>query len=308
MTLANKRKNLSKRDKIPQLTQNDNIMDSKFYLFENSTTLIMKNDNPYILSGFREDTANDIKKCFQSLFKLHNDTLNVWTHLIGGIWLSYLVYKSYIYAGPNERTLDVYVICGYLILASICLFTSAFYHLFRTYSVSSYIFLLTLDIMGITFQIFGSTFLATYFEFICHPFWQNIYLSLLIFFALLTAIFVPHLVRHRKTNLRSIILIFFASVGIVGWFHHYTLVDSHYNQYNSHSLFSILGTYFCIISGMLIRRAHVPERFSPGTFDIWLSSHQIFHVASAIGAYYLFIGYKQIHDWALHNCSEPLRY
>ncbi|KAM3451245.1 hypothetical protein MY4038_007653 [Beauveria bassiana] len=37
----------------------------------------------------------------------------------------------------------------------------------------------------------------------------------------------------------------------------------------------------------------IPERFAPGAFDIWLSSHQIFHVSILFAMYLNVLGLKQ---------------
>jgi adiponectin receptor len=49
--------------------------------------------NPYIKRGFRIN-FNSHTKLFKSLFMLHNETINVWTHLIGAIFFSYIVFMT----------------------------------------------------------------------------------------------------------------------------------------------------------------------------------------------------------------------
>ena len=52
-------------------------------------------DNQYILHGYRVDFINK-KDLFKSLFMRHNELLNIWTHLIGGIiFLILIVYISF---------------------------------------------------------------------------------------------------------------------------------------------------------------------------------------------------------------------
>ncbi|CAG8665824.1 1969_t:CDS:2, partial [Paraglomus occultum] len=41
-------------------------------------------ENPYIRSGYRFLTTK--RACLQSIFYLHNETCNIWTHLIGFIF------------------------------------------------------------------------------------------------------------------------------------------------------------------------------------------------------------------------------
>ena len=41
-------------------------------------------DNPYLLSGYRVNLSR--WECFRSLFQLHNETINVWTHFLGAVF------------------------------------------------------------------------------------------------------------------------------------------------------------------------------------------------------------------------------
>lgn len=41
-------------------------------------------DNEFLLYGYRVD-YNRKRDLFKSLFSLHNETMNIWTHLVGGI-------------------------------------------------------------------------------------------------------------------------------------------------------------------------------------------------------------------------------
>lgn len=47
-----------------------------------------RRENEYVLSGYR--FYRSTKDCLRSLFKLHNETLNIWSHLLGFIFFSYL--------------------------------------------------------------------------------------------------------------------------------------------------------------------------------------------------------------------------
>ena len=43
----------------------------------------------YIKHGYRAHQCLTVGKCSQSLFMMHNETFNVWTHLVGGIYYLY---------------------------------------------------------------------------------------------------------------------------------------------------------------------------------------------------------------------------
>lgn len=64
-----------------------------------------------------------------------------------------------------------------------------------------------------------------------------------------------------------------------------------------------IGLDWVVLQGVLyilgagIYAARVPERLSPGTFDIWGSSHQIFHVLVVLAAVSHLIGLLQAFDY-----------
>jgi adiponectin receptor len=47
-----------------------------------------RQENQYVLSGYR--FYRSTKDCLKSLFKLHNETMNIWSHLLGFFFFSYL--------------------------------------------------------------------------------------------------------------------------------------------------------------------------------------------------------------------------
>jgi len=49
--------------------------------------------HPFILNGYR--IHHEIRDCFLSVFKLHNETLNIWTHLLP--FIGFLVLLTYLF-------------------------------------------------------------------------------------------------------------------------------------------------------------------------------------------------------------------
>jgi hypothetical protein len=41
----------------------------------------------------------------------------------------------------------------------------------------------------------------------------------------------------------------------------------------------------CYLTGAYIYAVAVPEKWKPGRFDVWMSSHNIFHILVVMGAY-----------------------
>jgi len=57
--------------------------------------------NQYIKTGYRIN-FNSYGKLFRSLFMLHNETVNIWTHIVGGVVFMYLVSHTFVHYEPSD--------------------------------------------------------------------------------------------------------------------------------------------------------------------------------------------------------------
>jgi adiponectin receptor len=55
--------------------------------------------------------------------------------------------------------------------------------------------------------------------------------------------------------------------------------------------------------GAFLYSARIPERWFPGTFDLWLHSHQIFHVFVLLAALAHYMGVVNSYRW--HHGADP---
>ncbi|KAF3061675.1 ADIPOR-like receptor SPBC12C2.09c [Daldinia childiae] len=86
-----------------------------------------RRDNHYIVTGYRPD-SNSYWRSFTSIFYVHNDFVNIWTHLLGaiffpsvGAWLYHVIAPRY--ASANSS--DVLVFACFFTGAVLCLGMSA---------------------------------------------------------------------------------------------------------------------------------------------------------------------------------------
>lgn len=125
--------------------------------------LVRKNEvaacfhSPYIEYGYRK--VRNFREAFCSLFVLHNESMNIWSHFIGficivlaGVNLSYDV----IIVSSSSRFFEIIAVEGYLIGAIFCLLFSAAFHWFGCLSELHYDFLLKVDLTGVALLITGS--------------------------------------------------------------------------------------------------------------------------------------------------------
>ena len=128
-------------------------------------------DNHYIISGYRP-ASNSYTKSFQSLGYLHNETVNIYTHLIGALLA--LVGSGVIYSILSPRyesatTEDVLVFSCYFLGAVACLGMSATYHTISNHSHAVAVWGNKLDYLGIVFLIWGSFIPVLYYAFQSDP-------------------------------------------------------------------------------------------------------------------------------------------
>lgn len=114
-------------------------------------------DNALILRGYRP-MSNSIHACFTSLFALHNETVNIYSHLIPGIAFVVaegLVYRYLHTKYPTATISDYLIFVFFLLTAIICFLTSATYHTFASHSKYVSNLWLRLDFIGIITFILG---------------------------------------------------------------------------------------------------------------------------------------------------------
>ena len=154
----------------------------------------MKSD-PYIKFGYRRQ-LNSFRGCFLSLFYLHNEFVNVWSHLLPAI--AYLVSLAkldvYIFdSGFTVPATDMFVFQLCIICTAFCLLLSAIYHCTSSHSEQISRYFLKLDYFGILINVVGNNASAAYFGFYGHPFIQVPYV---LFFIIGTAVVLRRLLRY----------------------------------------------------------------------------------------------------------------
>jgi adiponectin receptor len=139
-----------------------------------------RRDNAYITSGYRAD-RNSYASSARSVFRLHNETVNIWSHLLGAlISIAGAVYLYCVIKPRHESatTQDVAVFACFFAGAVICLGMSATYHALLDHSEDVAKWGNKLDYTGIVALIVGSYAPALYYGFYCQPRLMTMYMFL----------------------------------------------------------------------------------------------------------------------------------
>eukprot|EP01104_Vermistella_antarctica_P004127 TRINITY_DN14639_c0_g1_i1.p1 TRINITY_DN14639_c0_g1~~TRINITY_DN14639_c0_g1_i1.p1 ORF type:complete len:298 (-),score=36.28 TRINITY_DN14639_c0_g1_i1:48-941(-) len=257
----------------------------QYKLYHRSKTPLYLLDNPYIINGYRVNFP--IPLCLYSVFRLHNETGNIWTHLISFIGFLALTFYTHLYylSYPQDGFLDQLLFFVFLTSALVCFLFSSIYHAVICNSFRTCMSWAFLDFSGINLLICCSWMLLTNLLMKCHPVWQNVYLVGLTTF-LIVKLFLPRL--GTRTHFARIIAFgAMACFGVIPITHWIILLGV------DHPLvISIVWMFpFCWLIyavGMVLYITRYPEKWAPGCFDYWLHSHQWWHVFVALGTLWFY--------------------
>ncbi|KAM0555802.1 hypothetical protein ACHAPJ_006199 [Fusarium lateritium] len=259
-----------------------------------------RRDNAFILSGYRQSQGS-YAHSFRSLFYLHNESVNIWTHLLGAI--AFLASAAYVdrivrprYASASSA--DVVVFACFFGGAVLCLGMSATFHTLSNHSDTVAKWGNKLDYTGIVALIVGSYVPALYYGFFCLPNLMALYLWVICILGVGCAL-VSWVERFRTPKWRPYRTMMFIGLGTSGVVPviHGAFIYGLQGLEDRMSLSWVVLHGIMYIFGAVLYAARWPERSAPGTFDIWGSSHQIFHIFVILAAVTHFYGMAKAFDY-----------
>ncbi|RYO25913.1 hypothetical protein AA0111_g8468 [Alternaria arborescens] len=266
-------------------------------------------DNEYLRNHYRSTTGS-YRECLKSLSYLHNQTGNIYTHLIGAVVI--LSYGIYAYNSVSARyvTADINDLLAFGVFigsAVACFGISATFHMFGNHSSAVYHTWLQLDLYGIFILIVGTVYSGTYYGFYCERQYWMLY-SVGITTIVTGAATLCSIPRFRTPKWRWARATLFCAIGWSG-----AVPMTHAAQsFGIEQADKQMGWWLmiceglCYITGAFIYAVRFPERFRPGLFDIWGCSHQIFHLCAVGGAAWhlvaLLKAFDYNHDPATRRC------
>ena len=120
----------------------------------------------FIDFGYRT-TGTTLTDVVFSLFSFHNETMNIWSHLIGLVCMITAGIVVIHDLSAIEGNGNVYAVEIFILSACICFLSSTMYHWFGCLSEACHDNLLVLDLSGVGILIAGSFVPAIYYGFQC---------------------------------------------------------------------------------------------------------------------------------------------
>ncbi|EDV20079.1 uncharacterized protein TRIADDRAFT_61447 [Trichoplax adhaerens] len=247
--------------------------------------------NPYIIDGYRVHLS--YQSCLKSLFVLSNETINIWTHLLGFIIFAYLLVYDNMYIVPwtFQHLMDRIVVSSTSLFYMSTLLLSTLFHLFHCHSEESYCKWLKIDVRGIGIGIIGGFLSGIYGAYYCHQALLLTY-SIASVGIIATSAFVLSRAKDEVINVRVgkmkltvhriytyMLVVAFAFIPIG----HFIYINGGFAvafvrrfAFGAGIMlgWGLLGCLFLIFK--------FPECLFPGKFDYIASSHQFWHFLGLI--------------------------
>jgi len=250
-------------------------------------------DNPYIISSYRPPCYS-YKACYKSLFYVHNETGNIYTHLIGTVLFT-LFYGftafQYIPSFKELDSLEITSIIMSVVGGFICMYFSSHFHLFSSHSLKVNRNWLTCDFIGIVSLIYTTGLPLSYYSFYCLPEFRVKYMavSAIVGAVSLVSMLNPVFSKDEYRLIRSGLFLVLAisellPIGYAIIFFKKSVLVNYLSLY-----FVIAGTSMYLL-GLILYAKRIPEIYYPGKFDVWGHSHQLFHTLILLASVTFYVG------------------
>jgi adiponectin receptor len=259
------------------------VLASKSRLITISELPIPWRYNHYIFTGYR--FTETYHQCIRSIFSTHNETFNIWSHILACVGLSatLLFGSAPLTTGDDDRLLmSTYYF--FLVASIACTACSVCWHTMRCISAHSTMSCFSsIDCMGVTLLILASVLVTQFVAFSHSPFWQYIYMggSLTLGVLGLLVSWLP-IMRRPENNWTRVLV--WACLIVQGVVVPVTHVLSSQGLGRMNDIYGpILPAYGPIVVGAVIYATQFPECCWPGCFDYLGASHNLWHILSVWG-------------------------
>ncbi|KAF8242571.1 hemolysin-III channel protein Izh2 [Wilcoxina mikolae CBS 423.85] len=256
--------------------------------------------NEYISTGYRTET-DSVSKCFASWTYIHNETVNIYSHILPAILFiiaEVLSYQMFLSTYPEATRADRLAFECFLLTAAICLGISGTYHTLMNHSEDVSNIWLRLDFLGIIILIEGCFLSGIYVGFYCERTLQGIYWAMIICLGCISTIIILN-PKFQGPRWRTFRLSTFICTGLsaLAPITHGIKIFGLQQMSKQSGLPYYLFEGLLLVIGAFFYKARLPESLKPRTFDIWGASHQIFHILVVLAAMVHLVGIGSAFDY-----------
>lgn len=246
-------------------------------------------DNPYITDGYRAYLPSRL--CIKSLFILSNETVNIWSHVLGFLFFFCLgVYNMASVLPAFGASREDYVIYSVTLFCfQLCMLCSVGFHVFCCHrSEKTSRRWMALDYAGLSIGILGCYVPGVFYTFYCNNYWRQVYLVSVL--AMILAVFFaqihPLYLSKQWKQMRSLLFCCVAAYGLVPTVHWVCVSGGFSSELVQMFVPRVLGMYCIAALALVFYVSKVPERYFPGQLNYVGSSHQLWHLLLVLMFYW----------------------
>ncbi|TFY50255.1 hypothetical protein EVJ58_g11124 [Rhodofomes roseus] len=240
-------------------------------------------NNPFVKHGYRFIPLSEWPRLLLSLFALHNETLNIHTHLIPFVaWLVALFPFSPFSSTASEPDTPMLAFTAFALL---CLFTSALWHTMAGCAHPKGMELCArIDYVGIGWLISASVGTVAHYGFQCETTTHDIFLSLCLVMGISGSI-LPFMDWFNQYEYRNFRIAFFLALAFTSVAPLATLAYLHSASEMSAFIRPVTPSLLSYVAGLVFYATHFPECYLSSRWAyshvldrIGGGSHAIWHV------------------------------
>ncbi|CAG8028614.1 unnamed protein product [Penicillium olsonii] len=261
-------------------------------------------DNEFIHHGYRP-VSRSARACISSWLALHTETVNIHSHLIPAVLFSIVeagVFK-YLQTKYAQVTLgDQLIFAIFLQSATICLGFSAAYHTLMSHSQAVCGMWLQFDFVGIIVLTLGKFISGINMTFYCERTLKHIYWAMILTLGSITISILLN-PKFAGRGWRTFRTCAFVATGLSGFapMAHGIKIFGFSQMVKQSGMPYYLVEGALLILGSVIYATRIPESLMPGKFDIFGSSHQLFHLLVVLATGVHFFGILAAFDYNYHH-------
>ncbi|KAH8724191.1 hemolysin-III related-domain-containing protein, partial [Phaeosphaeriaceae sp. PMI808] len=242
---------------------------------------------------------------------VHNEVVNIYSHLLGAALFTILPIYVYARARSHHAAIQIGDIIGFAAFFFrfvLCFSLSVSFHIMSNHSEKVAAYCNQFDYLGIIILTWGSTVPSVYYGFYCDPHLQSLYWDVVSVLAIVCTIATLS-PKFRHPTLRPYRTTMYASLGPFSMVSitHSLITHGWETQNHRIGLTYMLITAILNLLGAIVYATRIPERWHQLRYDIYGRSHQIFHfIVVFAGLIYMFgllSAFSFIHSQA-HLCSK----
>ncbi|XP_069123270.1 progestin and adipoQ receptor family member 3-like [Argopecten irradians] len=257
-----------------------NTQEKEIQLFKYSEIPDFLQGNPFVVKGYRAFLPFSL--CLKSLFVWNNETINIWSHLMGFMVFFFLMFYDNIIVLPILKTsyTDHIIVTLGLCCYQFCMLCSTGFHMFACHSERASKRWLAIDLTGISIGVIGCYLPAVHYAFYCLSIWRDIYLFIITCLSISTFVIMqnPRYFSNEWSNKRIMVYVGLGAYGVIPTIHWIYLNGGVSAAVVQLFVPKVIIMYSLAVMALVFYITKFPERFVPGLFDFVGSSHQWWHV------------------------------